>query len=176
MIKNKRKLILGHAGKEHNDAITLDIDPLHNPDIVHNLNECPWPFKDNSFDEIICHHVVEHLESLDKAMQELYRIASAKCRIYIEVPHHSSWFANTPEHPLRFNYFSFDGYLTLGVKQEWITTMNKFDLIKREVTFHKSFRRVLLNKIFNKYPLTYERFWTYIFPAEHLKLILQPNK
>ncbi len=139
MEEYKKKLVLGHAGKSCENAVTLDIDPLHNPDIVHDLNNVPWPFEDNTFDEIICHHVIEHLEKLDVAMKELYRITSPEGRIYIEVPHYSSWFANAPEYPLRFNYFSFDGYLVSGERQEWITAKNKFLLLKREVTFHKSF-------------------------------------
>lgn len=35
---------------------------------------CNLPFKDNSFDIILCNHVLEHIPNDDKAMQELYRV------------------------------------------------------------------------------------------------------
>ena len=170
----KERLILGSAGKSFDDAVTLDIDPVHKPDVVHDLNIVPLPFNDNSFKKIVCHHVVEHLEGLSKLMAELHRICRPEGIIYIEVPHHSSWCANVPEHRLRFNYFAFDGYIE-GGKTKWITS-TKFRLVKIQITFHKSFRRFFLHKLFNKFAFSYERFWTYMFPAEHFKIWLQPIK
>ena len=35
---------------------------------------CNLPFKDNSYDVILCNHVLEHIPDDTKAMQELYRI------------------------------------------------------------------------------------------------------
>lgn len=35
---------------------------------------CDLPFEDNSFDVILCNHVLEHIPDDQKAMQELYRI------------------------------------------------------------------------------------------------------
>lgn len=171
----KKKLILGAAGGKDPDAITLDIDPRHKPDVVHDLNKIPWPFKDNQFQTIICHHVFEHLNSIDGPMEELHRICMKDGEIYIEVPYHTSWCANVPEHKLRFNYFALDGYLQDG-KTKWITTDKKFKIIERRITFHKAFRRYFLHKLFNKFPLYYERFWAYIIPAEHLIFRITPIK
>ncbi|MBU4349868.1 methyltransferase domain-containing protein [bacterium] len=41
------------------------------------------PFKDKSFDYVICSHVVEHSENPDRVLEELMRVAS---RGYIETP------------------------------------------------------------------------------------------
>jgi len=170
-----KKLVLGSAGKKHEGVITLDIDPEHKPDVVHDLNATPYPFEDNQFDEISAHHVLEHLNDLPPVMEELHRICSPKGRIDIEVPHHSSWMANTPEHKLRFNYFAFSGYAVESGIKDWVTG-SKFKLLHREITFHRRFRSLFLHKLFNRNPKNYERFWTYIFPAEHLKVSLQPIK
>ncbi len=35
---------------------------------------CDLPFKDNTFDVILCNHVLEHIKDDKKAMQELYRV------------------------------------------------------------------------------------------------------
>ena len=169
----KDKLVLGSAGKPQPDAITLDIDPEHKPDVVHDLHVVPLPFDDNQFKEITCHHVLEHLNDLYAVMGELHRICRSDGTLYIEVPHHSSWCANTPDHKLHFNYFAFDGYLTS--EKTW-RTGKKFKLVKREITFHRRFRTFGLHKLFNARPMNYERFWTYMFPAEHFKIWLQPVK
>ena len=41
--------------------VTLDFNSDHNPDVVHDLNVFPYPFDDNSADEIHAYEVVEHL-------------------------------------------------------------------------------------------------------------------
>jgi len=171
----KTKLVLGSAGRAEEKAVTLDINPLHNPDVLHDLNNTPLPFDDNAFKEIICHHVLEHLNDLKPVMDELHRICRPEGEIYIEVPHHTSWCANTPEHRLRFNYFAFESYIEKG-RTDWMKTEKKFTILKRELTFHRSLRRVLLHRLFNRFPETYERFWAYIFPAEHVKIWLRPIK
>ena len=170
----KTKLVLGAAGVKHPDAITVDIDPEHTPDVVHNLNITPWPFENNQFKEIVAHHVLEHLIDLPPAMDELYRICHPEGSIYIDVPHHSGWCAHSPEHKMYFNYFAFDGYIQGGMNL-WLKK-KKFKLLSREVTFHRAFRRYGLHKIFNRFPKEYERFWTHIFPAEHFRIYLQPIK
>lgn len=171
MIPKKEKLVLGSAGVPHPDAVTVDIDPEHKPDLVYDLHHVPWPFENNQFKEISCHHVLEHLNDLYPIMAELHRVCRPDGTITIEVPHHSSWCAHTPDHKLFFSAFAFDGYV--ADKYSW-RTGKKFKLIKREVTFHRAFRRWFLHKIFNANLMNYERFWTYIFPAEHLKVVLQP--
>jgi len=41
--------------------VTLDINPAHNPDVVHNLEVLPLPFADDTFDEIHAYEVLEHV-------------------------------------------------------------------------------------------------------------------
>jgi len=168
-----KKLILGQGSDGEENMVTIDIDPEHKPDVVHDLNQTPYPFKDDEFDEVWSHHVMEHLEELPKVMEELHRITKPGGKIFIEVPHHSSWMANTPDHKLRFNYFAFDGYVS--GRTTW-KTGRKFDLINREITFRKALRRFGWAWHFNRFPKAYERKWTYMFPAEHLKITLTPVK
>ena len=171
-----RRLILGAAGSKGKtpEEITVDNDPKQNPDVLHDLNRIPWPFEDNQFGEVICHHVIEHLDDISKTLKEIHRVCDAGGRVYIEVPHFSCYQANSPHHKLRFSYFSLDGYLKGG--KTWLLWDHPFLLKKREITFHRAFRRFQLHRLFNRFPLTYERFWTYLFPAEHLKFELQPMK
>lgn len=43
------------------DLVTLDLVPDHKPDVVHDLNVFPWPFADDTFDEVHAYEVLEHL-------------------------------------------------------------------------------------------------------------------
>lgn len=169
-----KKLVIGAAGKEHPNAITVDIDPLHKPDVVHDLSKTPWPFDDNQFNEIVAHHVIEHIDDIEPVMSELHRVCAPNGEIYIEVPHHTSWCAKDPAHKAYYSYFSFDGFIEGAENSIWVTGP-KFRRISQELHFHKAYR-FLFQKLFNKFPMMYERHWCYIFPAEHLKLRLEPIK
>lgn len=57
---NHKKQLVIDGDKDFQNLTTLDIDPSHNPDVVHDLNVLPWPFADNSFDEIHAYEVLEH--------------------------------------------------------------------------------------------------------------------
>jgi SAM-dependent methyltransferase len=56
---------------KHIDYVTTD---LNSPLADVKADICQLPFKDNSFDIILCNHVLEHIPDDTKAMQELYRI------------------------------------------------------------------------------------------------------
>ena len=55
-------------------AIGLDWDPDSVADVHHDLNEYPWPFKDNRFERVLLSHVLEHLEDPDLAVREVHRL------------------------------------------------------------------------------------------------------
>jgi predicted SAM-dependent methyltransferase len=47
---------------------------------------CNLPFEDNSFDVILCNHVLEHIPNDTKAMQELYRVMKVGGMGIFQVP------------------------------------------------------------------------------------------
>ena len=53
------------------DYTTTD---LHSPLADVKADICNLPFEDNSYDVILCNHVLEHIPDDTKAMQELYRV------------------------------------------------------------------------------------------------------
>lgn len=69
-------LDIGCGNNKMKGAIGIDRVALPEVDIVHDLNSFPYPFEDNTFDEIYAAHIVEHLDSIIRVMEELHRIAS----------------------------------------------------------------------------------------------------
>jgi hypothetical protein len=69
----------------------VNVDKYDNPDVLHDLETFPWPWKDNSVNEIRLIHVLEHLgerkEVFLNIIKELYRICVASATIHIVVPH-----------------------------------------------------------------------------------------
>ena len=55
----------------HLDYTTTD---LNSPLATVKADICDLPFEDNSFDIILCNHVLEHIPNDQKAMQELFRV------------------------------------------------------------------------------------------------------
>lgn len=43
------------------DLVTLDINPDHKPDVVHDLTQLPLPFDDNTFTQVHAYEVLEHI-------------------------------------------------------------------------------------------------------------------
>lgn len=56
-----KKIRHGDIHQEWVNLTTLDIDPDCKPDVSHDLAVFPYPFADNSFDEIHAYEVLEHV-------------------------------------------------------------------------------------------------------------------
>ena len=70
------KVNLGGGQWREEGWINLDICDLPEVDIVHDLTKFPWPFEDESVDEIKSQHLIEHFDgpTFIKFMEECYRI------------------------------------------------------------------------------------------------------
>ena len=162
-----RILDLGCSDNKTGQAIGVDIDINNHPDVVFDLNKFPYPIKDSSVDCVYAKHILEHLNDLYAIFKEVHRIVKNGGDFFIEVPHFSCRVAySEPEHNRFFSYFMFDKLIPSIPCQ----------VLKREITFHKIFRTVGIKSLANHFPDTYERFWTYLFPAENLKVHLKITK
>lgn len=57
-----RECRIGVEGrKDWTHLVTLDHNPDHKPDVVHDLEVRPYPFEDDTFDEIHAYEVLEHI-------------------------------------------------------------------------------------------------------------------
>ncbi|WP_100802127.1 class I SAM-dependent methyltransferase [Ulvibacter sp. MAR_2010_11] len=69
---------------KHLDYTTTD---LNSPIADIKADICNLPFEDNSYDFIICNHVLEHIPDDTKAMQELYRVLTPGGTAILQVPY-----------------------------------------------------------------------------------------
>ena len=67
--------------------LTYTTTDLNSPIADVKADICDLPFKDNSFDFIICNHVLEHIPDDTKAMQELYRVFAPSGTAILQVPY-----------------------------------------------------------------------------------------
>jgi len=92
LLKNKLKVL--HIAPEqvfysrfkhfnHWDYTTTD---LYSPLADVKADICDLPFKDNTFDLILCNHVLEHIPDDLKAMEELYRVLKKGGTLIAQVP------------------------------------------------------------------------------------------
>lgn len=65
------------------DYTTTD---LNSPLASVKADICNLPFQDNSFDFILCNHVLEHIPDDTKAMQELFRILKPDGTAILQIP------------------------------------------------------------------------------------------
>jgi len=101
----EKKVRFKDSPEEWANLTTLDIDPDTKPDIVHDLNVFPYPFEDNSFDEICAFEVLEHCGHQGDAkyffaqFDEFYRILKPDGILLATVPMWDSpWAWADPSH------------------------------------------------------------------------------
>ena len=82
------KLNLGSGNKRFDGFVNIDSDSKCNPDYVIRLGVDELPFDDNRVDEVIAHHVFEHIgDGFFAFLKQLYRICEHGAIIDIHVPH-----------------------------------------------------------------------------------------
>lgn len=167
------KLNLGCGNDHKKGYINCDISPEVNPDKVVDLNKFPFPFKDNSIEEILLYHVLEHFHEPIKIFEELYRICKNNAIIRIKAPYfsHESAFSML-DHYHQFTWTSFDA-LEKNHACHW-QSVGDFKIIKKKLIWRKPC--FLAQWIFNLIPRVYQEFLCWIFPAKEIQIILKVIK
>lgn len=74
----RRVLDLGCGAHKQPGAIGADRNPASQADLLCDLDHMPYPFRDDRFDEIHLHHVIEHLAFLFPARELFYELRIVK--------------------------------------------------------------------------------------------------
>jgi predicted SAM-dependent methyltransferase len=92
MIPEQTKLNMGCGFNKLDGYWNVDVEKKCNPDEVINLEETPWPYDDNFFEQIYAYNILEHLgntpQIFTNVMKEMYRVSQHGAIWNIQVPHH----------------------------------------------------------------------------------------
>jgi SAM-dependent methyltransferase len=156
-------------------AVSVDVAPAVKPDVLHDLNTFPWPFDDDTFDAVRCLDVIEHLDDVVRAMEEIHRVSRPRARVEITTPHFSCANSYTdPTHRHHLGFFSFD-YFTGGNQWDFYTTA-RFKKVTADLVFSPKAKNKLVWRLANRWPAFYEEHLAWIFPAWFMRFELEVVK
>lgn len=198
-------LNLGAGTTKMEGAWGVDSRPVSTDtiDVVADLNRFPYPFRENSINEIHLYFTLEHLDEPFLILCELWRILKDGGRIYIRVPHFSSvycWAEIT--HKRAFAYGSFDIFQKGGSRDYY--TSCRYRVIEKRLKYFLTYPNPLWYKLpewqphWEKYPIVnlfiklgvrivqffidlspiiFERFWCYwVGGAAEVYAVLEAQK
>ena len=179
LIKKSRyvcALNLGCGKNEVKGAIGVDIYKTEITDAICNLNKHFFPFRSNTFNKIYVIDVLEHLEDVKMVMEEIHRISKPGAEVYINVPHFSSTHAYGDfTHKHFFNTESF-GFFTGKFPQYDFYSTVRFDMVEFKINFWRLHRLNGISSFANRFPLFYEKYFAFVFPAMNIEVTLKVVK
>lgn len=98
------KLNLGCGEKKV--AGYLNVDNCGAPDFFFDLSQFPWPWADESVDEVFSEHFLEHVLDYEKTVLEMHRILKKGGIVHFRVPHHRSPIAVWHLHKWAFSVYT----------------------------------------------------------------------
>ncbi len=152
------KIDLGCGPYKKEGYIGIDILDLPGVDIVANIEEGLPFIPDQSVDEIISSHVLEHIVNLEKVMSEFHRILKPTGVKKIAVPHFSNpYYYSDYTHVRFFGLYSMD-YFSNGVNNYkrkvpvFYKDNCKFEVLDRKLRFtaHPFFIRNKIRSVITK--------------------------
>lgn len=103
-----RILDVGCGVKKFAGSIGIDNNPRTKADVLCDLDHFPYPFRDNSFDQLRAIHVIEHVANVIRTMEEFHRLVRPGGSVILETPHYTDFSSFCdPTHRWHLNSFSF---------------------------------------------------------------------
>lgn len=94
--KKPLRLNLGSGDTKIDGYVNIDVNAALKPDLVHNFITEQLPYKDNTVDEIIFFHCIEHIRKIyhRRILAECWRVLKPKSRIIISYPEFTKCYKN----------------------------------------------------------------------------------
>ncbi len=129
------------------DYTTAD---LYSPIVDIKADILDLPFENNSFDIILCNHVLEHIEDDTKAMSELYRVLKPNGMGIFQIPQDLSLektyedFSITTEEERKKHFGQYDHVRVYG--KDYFDRLRKVGFKVEEVDYSKTISNDLVDK------------------------------
>jgi SAM-dependent methyltransferase len=133
------------------EYIKVDAKNVVGVDIVYcGGDSVPLPFQSNYADEIVCIHVLEHIQDYEPLMKEFHRILKPGGKLRIWVPH--CFFPVAFRHPTHVRYFT---YFTFHIFDESNEFSYEFDfhfkfITSRMQVFRRHYSPNFLDRFFER--------------------------
>ncbi len=181
-----RKLNLG-CGKDIKEGwINLDIGDVPGVDVSHDIEKLPLPFPDNSFDEILCNDIMEHIWYIP-VLKDIHRILAPGGQVNIRVPHFTS--KNNAIDPTHIRTFSVETFSFFAADTKMheraghyyfdfsFSTMSRKPYIDFErssrILFYNRFVEKWVNKSKRRQEIYEATGLSRLFPAQNIYVTLQ---
>jgi ubiquinone/menaquinone biosynthesis C-methylase UbiE len=174
-----KKLNLGSGLDYKEDYTNLDNNKNLKADVYHNIETIPYPFEDNQFEEIYCHHILEHLHDLLGVMEELWRISKPGGKINIYGPCTGSFEVDVDlTHKRSLNSQTFRRCFKPEGDTWGFYTKAKFKVLRDYIKFYGPWFKpieYLVNRS-RRIKNVYERHFAYTVQAKEINIVLEVVK
>lgn len=100
-------LDVGCGVNKYPGAIGVDSNPHTRADVLADLDQFPYPFRDSSFREIRAVHLIEHVANVIRTVEEFHRLLVPGGCLTIVTPHYTDFSSFCdPTHRWHLNSFS----------------------------------------------------------------------
>jgi len=160
-------LDLGCGSAKTPGAFGVDISADTDADLVHDLDNVPYPIADASFDQIILQDVIEHVDKPYEIMAELHRLARPGARIQMRTPHFSSVLAYSDA--THRHHFSALGVRALAEPRFSHYTAARFRVVHVTLDLWAPYRVLGLGHLAARFPVAYEKYFAQVITAMNVR-------
>ena len=174
----KKILDIGCGKSKVPGSIGVDFNPSISPDVVHDLNQFPYPFEDDEFDEV---HIIDTLFLLNnpvKVMEEVYRMCKTKGIIFVTQPYFRSVYSYID--PWIKNFATAHSFAWYDPND---LICNRYDYTSARFATEKiifdnhllspGIIRRLFIMLANRFPRKYELYLSHLFPLDQISFHLR---
>ena len=169
-------LDLGCGPNKVAGAWGVDHHAYEGVDQVLNLDATPWDLPEGAFQEVHCHHVIEHVESIPELMRQIHRVGAAGAQVHITTPHFTaidSWTDPTHRWHLACNWHE-----TFTSGQSYLEEqLPRFEHVETELSFGRSLLNGIPKLMIRLKGLPwYEKKCAFRYPARNITTTLRVIK
>ena len=173
-----KRLDIGCGASKLPGYIGMDIYPAPGVEIIHSFDSIPYPFENDSFDEVKMYNALEHVQNFFGTVLEVHRLLKPGGMFRVLCPHFSGSDAyRDPTHRTFFAYTTFNAFTAEpGYGSDY---SGKFKIVRRHFGMPGSskWRLSALPKAFgNRFPDFYERNLCWLMPARTIYYELEAIK
>ncbi len=125
------KLDLGCGLHPAPGFIGMDRSAAVHPDVVHDMEDLPWPFPSDSVEEVRASHSLEHVHDLLGVMEEIHRVLKPGGLLTAIVPYYRNERAFMDPTHVRFFTEHTMGYFRPGDGYNYYSTA-RFDVLQAQ--------------------------------------------